>query len=44
MGDGEGGHDEAGDSGSDLGSSFTSRSGESLDRRRLLHADAGMAG
>ena len=41
---GEGGHDEAGDSGSDFGSAFTSGRGESLDRRLLLHALAGMAG
>lgn len=41
---GEGGHDEAGDSGSDFGSALTSRGGESLDLRRLLHALAGIAG
>lgn len=41
---GEGGQEDAGDSGSDLGSDFTSRGGESLDLRRLLHALAGIAG
>lgn len=44
VGVGDGGQDDVGESGSDLGSSFTSRRGESLERRRLLHADAGMAG
>lgn len=38
---GEGGQEEAGDSGSDFGSALTS--GVSLQRRRD-HADAGMAG
>lgn len=41
---GEGGQDDAGDSGSDFGSAFTSLGGESLDLRRLLHALAGIAG
>lgn len=41
VGAGEGGQEEAGESGSDLGSAFTS--GE-LERRRLRHALAGIAG